>query len=81
MMAIMNESSLVPLAPLARDLTVAELLNRWRETASVFVTRRMACVGCPLSAFETLDKAAAVYGLPLETLLADLEKAIASKKD
>ncbi len=60
------------------DLTVAELLNRWRVTASVFVTRRMACVGCPLSSFETLDKVAAVYGLPLEILLVELEQAITS---
>ncbi len=64
--------------PLAPNLTVAELLNRWQQTASVFVGRRMACVGCPLSSFETLDKVAAVYGLPLEILLNDLQKAIVS---
>lgn len=78
MMAEMQDSALVPIAPLVPDLTVAEMLNRWRETASVFIARRMACVGCPLSSFETLDNVAAVYGLPLETLLGDFEKAIAS---
>ncbi len=74
----MKDRPLVPPESLA-NLTVAELLNRWRETALVFVTRRMACVGCPLSSFETLDKVAAVYGLPLEILLSELEKAIASE--
>jgi len=30
------------------DMTVAELLDRFPETAGVFIRRRMACVGCPL---------------------------------
>lgn len=72
----MKKQSLVSLAPLVPELTVADLLDRWRQAAAVFVTRRMACVGCPLSSFETLDKVAAVYGLPLETLLVELEEAI-----
>ncbi len=80
MMVEMKDQPLVPLASLEPDLTVAELLTRWQETASVFVKRRMACVGCPLSSFETLDNVAAVYGLPLEALLSDLERVIASER-
>ncbi len=75
----MKDRPLVTPEPLA-DLTVAELLNRWRETAAVFVTRRMACVGCPLSSFETLDNVATVYGLPLDILVNELENAIASDR-
>lgn len=72
----MKDQSAFQLAALKPDLTVADLLKRWGQTASVFVNLRMACVGCPLSSFETLDNVAHVYGLPLEELLSELEKAI-----
>ncbi len=68
-------------AALAPNLTVAELLNRWAQAASVFVNFRMACVGCPLASFETLDSAAKVYGLPLMSLMGKLEKTIERKGD
>ncbi len=41
-------------------MTVAELLEQWPTCASVLNERRMACVGCELSAFETLADAARV---------------------
>ncbi len=63
---------------LAHDLTVEELLTRYTETASVFVTRRMACVGCPMSPFETLEDAARVYGLAVTDLMRDLEQAVST---
>ncbi len=72
----MKDQPAFQFAPLLPDLTVTDLLNRWEQTASVFVNLRMACVGCPLSSFETLDNVAHVYGLPLETLMSGLRKAI-----
>ncbi len=71
----MSDQSLVQLAN--PDLTVADLLTHWGHAASVFVSHRMACVGCPLSSFETLGSVARVYGMPLEKLVTELQQAIA----
>ncbi len=60
------------------DLTVAEVLNRWDQTAAAFIRLRMACVGCPMSPFETLETAAQIYGLPPDTLIQELEAARAA---
>lgn len=51
-------------APIAIDphMTVAQLLDRHPRVARVFLDRRMACVGCSIAAFETLEEVAAVYG-------------------
>ena len=60
------------------DLTVDQVLKRWPDTAAVFLRHRMACVGCPMASFETLDSSARVYELPLEDFLEELELAAAN---
>jgi hybrid cluster-associated redox disulfide protein len=56
---------------------VDDLVTRFPQTARVFVQRRMHCVGCEVSRFETLAGAARVYGNPIEPLLIDLRAAAA----
>ena len=55
-----------------RELTVAELFARAPETVTVFMRHRMACIGCDLGAFETVDDAIAHYALDEEPFLAEL---------
>jgi hybrid cluster-associated redox disulfide protein len=57
--------------------SIEEVLTNWPETAVVFKRRTMACIGCPVSQFCTITDAAAVYNLPLEQFIAELENAIA----
>lgn len=59
------------------DLTIDEILDRWPATASVFVRRRMHCVGCDISCFETVAEACRNYRLPLDAVLAELRAAAA----
>ena len=44
-----------------RDMTVERLLMLWPQTARVFIDKRMACVGCPVAGFETIEEVAAIY--------------------
>lgn len=59
--------------------TIAEVLARCPEAASVFTRLRMACVGCPVAPFETPVEAARAYGLDPEALLEALRGAAASE--
>jgi hybrid cluster-associated redox disulfide protein len=54
---------------------VDDIVTRFPATARVFVDRRMHCVGCEVSRFETLAGAARIYQQPIEPLLADLRAA------
>jgi hybrid cluster-associated redox disulfide protein len=54
---------------------VDDIVTRFPATARVFVDRRMHCVGCEVSRFETLAGAAGIYQQPIEPLLADLRAA------
>jgi hybrid cluster-associated redox disulfide protein len=65
-----------PTSTITPDLTLAEIMSRWPETTPVFMTYHMTCVGCYLSPFDTLADASAVFDLPLESLLEDLNASI-----
>jgi hybrid cluster-associated redox disulfide protein len=71
----------VAYTPLAADLTVAEVMDRWPETVPIFFRYRMACVGCPIAPFETLADVAAIYGLDMQCLVNELRQAIRIKED
>lgn len=57
---------------LHRDLTVQTVLDTWPATREVFMTRRMACVGCEMAPFMTISEAAASYGISADDLHSDL---------
>ncbi len=42
-------------------MTVQRLLELWPQTARVFIDKRMACVGCAVAGFETIEEVAAIY--------------------
>lgn len=66
-------------SPLTPNLTVSELLNCWPETLPVFFRHRMACVGCLISHFETVEGAAAVYGLNLDSFMQELQYVVSNQ--
>lgn len=58
------------------DLSVKEIMDRWPETASAFIARRMHCVGCPIGSFHTLTDAAGEHRLDAVALAVDVESGI-----
>jgi len=65
--------------PVVETITVSSIVDdvvtRFPATARVFISRRMHCVGCEVSRFETLTGAAHIYHQALDPLLADLRDA------
>ena len=51
------------------DMSIEEVLDCWPDSIHFFIEQRMACVGCCLSTFDTLEDALKVYGLPRENIL------------
>jgi hybrid cluster-associated redox disulfide protein len=65
-----------PLPAQLREMTVSDLLQEWPETIPVFHRHQMACPGCAVAPFYTVDDAAAVYGVETEGFVAELVAAI-----
>jgi hybrid cluster-associated redox disulfide protein len=63
------------------DLSISDLLNACPQVVPVFIKHHMACVGCSLSAFETIGSAAKIYGLAPDVFLRELESAIQNEKE
>jgi len=61
---------------LGTESTLLEVLERWPQTLPVFLKHRMACVGCSLNAFCTLQDAVNAYHLNCDSFLVELEAAI-----
>jgi hybrid cluster-associated redox disulfide protein len=62
-------------AAITERTTVDEVVSRYPRTARVFVSRRMHCVGCEVSRFETIADACRIYGQPAEPFVAELRAA------
>lgn len=63
-----------------KGLVVAEVLSRWPQVIPVFLSHRMACVGCAAAPFETVAEVAGIYGLPLDSFLDELLEAMKSPR-
>jgi len=64
-----------PASP-SRDMTVETVLRDWPVTIEVFLALRLACIGCPMARFCTLDEVARVYGLSGDALARSLQARI-----
>lgn len=56
--------------------TVSEVMRRWPQTFWVFMQHGMACAGCAVGDFHTVEEAALEYRIPLQTFVAELRAAI-----
>ncbi|GAB4397954.1 MAG: hypothetical protein OHK0052_20730 [Anaerolineales bacterium] len=60
----------------SRATPVAEILQRWHFTATLFFEYHMRCPICELATFETLEDALQIYNVDAEAFLGALERMI-----
>ena len=56
------------------NMTIAEVLKLKPDTAKVFMSYGMHCIGCAIAAGETVSQAAEVHGIDPKELVEDLNK-------
>lgn len=61
-------------------MMITDVLERWPKTADVFHNHTMACVGCAVAPFYSINDAALVYGLVPEQFIDELLEAIRESK-
>lgn len=57
-----------------KDMLIGELVRKKPESIEILMKFGMGCVGCPSSQMESLEEAAMVHGLDLDTLMLALNK-------
>ena len=68
------------MAQITKDTMIGDILDIAPETAPVFVSIGMHCLGCPSSRGETVEEACMVHGVDVNTLLEQINGMIAAGK-
>lgn len=59
---------------ITKDMTIMEAIEQNPDAADVFTGLGMHCLGCAIAHGETVEQAAEVHGIDLDTMLAALNK-------
>lgn len=66
---------------ITKEMTIAEVVETYPETVEVFMRYGLGCLGCAIARMENIEQGAAVHGIDIDTLVADLNKATGSKEE
>lgn len=58
---------------ITKDMTIGEILRANPDVAPVLMEVGMHCLGCPSAQGESLEEAAMVHGIDIETLMAAIQ--------
>lgn len=64
---------------ITKDTIIGDILNIAPQTAPLFLSIGMHCLGCPASRGETVEQACAVHGVDVDDLLAKVNAVIAGE--
>ena len=62
---------------ITKDTIIGDILDIAPQTAPVFFSIGMHCLGCPSSRGETVEQACMVHGVNVDELLAQVNKLVA----
>ncbi len=65
---------------ITKEMTIEEVVGQYPETMMVFMRHGLHCVGCHVSAFESIEEGAAAHGINVDALVSDLNKVVAARK-
>ena len=67
------------MATVNKEMSIGQVLNLDRSTASIFMQHGMHCLGCPHATAESLEDACAAHGADADALVDKLNAHLATK--
>ena len=61
---------------ITKNSIIGDVLDKYPETAELFFSIGMHCLGCPASRGETIEEACAVHGADVDALISALNEAV-----
>ncbi len=65
---------------ITKDMTIEQVVTEYPETMMVFMRHGLHCVGCHVSAYESIEEGAMAHGINVDALVADLNKVATARK-
>lgn len=66
------------MAQITKDTIIGDILDIAPQTAPIFMSIGMHCLGCPASRGETVEQACMVHGVDVESLLNEINKLLSA---
>jgi hybrid cluster-associated redox disulfide protein len=67
---IFQNRRIIPMINITKDTIIGDILDVAPQTAPIFLSIGMHCLGCPSSRGETVEEACMVHGIDVDKLLA-----------
>ena len=67
------------MASINKQMSIGQVLNIDRSTASIIISHGMHCLGCPPATAESLEEASAVHGVNADELVEKLNAHLDTK--
>ncbi len=65
---------------ITKDMSIGEVVEKYPNTAEVFMKHGMHCLGCAAAHFENIEQGAEAHGIDVKKLVEDLNKTAKKKK-
>ncbi len=62
---------------ITREMTIAEVVQKYPQTVPVFLAHGLMCFGCAIARFENIEQGAMAHGIDVDALMKDLNAAVA----
>jgi hybrid cluster-associated redox disulfide protein len=59
-----------------KNMSIAEVVMKWPETAGAFMENGLHCYGCAAARFETIEQGAMAHGVDPEKLIEAINDSI-----
>lgn len=66
---------------ITKDMNIVEVVQRYPDTAMVFMYAGMGCFGCHAARFENIEEGAAVHGIDPDKLVEALNEVAAASEE
>ncbi len=64
------------MAKITKDMSIVEIVSKYPQTAEVFSSFGMQCLGCAAARFENIAQGAGAHGIDVDALVAKLNEAV-----
>ena len=64
---------------LTKDMNIIEIVQKYPQTAQIFMQFGMGCLGCAAARFENVEQGANAHGMDVDALMVALNKAVEEK--
>ena len=67
--------------PITKEMPIGDVVQKYPQTVEVFLRHGLMCFGCAIARFENVAQGAMAHGINVETLITDLNAAVAPESN